>query len=332
LGLGTFCERTRWSLFDFVIGAVGNIGNKLWFPVLIINQISEVFKMGYKGGVRYRVAKGRLIKLTVFGAAGWFLAMAGLLLLGFGVLSLAAATCLGLVGIPIIFVVAASRCVTPHRPLIKSSYQEVGSAGAMKLRWSDMADPKTNFANRWVMYEDLGNWLNQHNWAGKRVVEFGASNKLLCRFMAGAEHIVLAYPEYDIQNLAKVDDNQFDVAILDQVLEHVGAPERGLTEVHRILKPGGVAIITLPFLVPVHMDRDYGDYYRWTPQGVETSLKRCGFDAQVRMWGNLKAAKLLLEDMYMFAEEAFKRGLKLSLKECDERFPVSVWAVAAVRK
>ncbi len=33
--------------------------------------------MGYKGNVRYRVAKGRLIKLTVFGAAGWFLAMAG---------------------------------------------------------------------------------------------------------------------------------------------------------------------------------------------------------------------------------------------------------------
>ncbi len=288
--------------------------------------------MGCKGNLRCHVAKGRLIKLTVFGAAGWLLAMAGLLLLGLGVLSPIVAACLALVGIPVIFILAASRCVTLHRPLVKLSYQEVGSSGAMKLRWSDMADPKTNFANRWVMYEDLGNWLNQHNWSGKRVVEFGASNKLLHRFTAGAEYTVLAYPECDIQNLAKVDDNQFDVAILDQVLEHVMAPERGLIEVHRILKPGGVAIITLPFLVPVHMGQDFGDYYRWTPQGIEVSLKRCGFDAQVRMWGNLKAAGLLLEDMYMFAEEAIKRGLKLSLKECDERFPVSIWVVATVRK
>ncbi len=41
-------------------------------------------------------------------------------------------------------------------------------------------------------------------------------------------------------------DDRFDVALLNEVLEHVPRDDQGIREVHRILKPGGVAVIFSP--------------------------------------------------------------------------------------
>jgi SAM-dependent methyltransferase len=41
-------------------------------------------------------------------------------------------------------------------------------------------------------------------------------------------------------------DNHFDVALINEVLEHVPHDEVGIREVHRILKPGGIAVIFSP--------------------------------------------------------------------------------------
>lgn len=41
-------------------------------------------------------------------------------------------------------------------------------------------------------------------------------------------------------------DNTFDGAILSEILEHVDDDVRGLQEVYRVLKPGGVVAITVP--------------------------------------------------------------------------------------
>jgi ubiquinone/menaquinone biosynthesis C-methylase UbiE len=41
-------------------------------------------------------------------------------------------------------------------------------------------------------------------------------------------------------------DNTFDAAILSEVLEHVDHDVKALTEVYRVLKPGGVVAITVP--------------------------------------------------------------------------------------
>lgn len=41
-------------------------------------------------------------------------------------------------------------------------------------------------------------------------------------------------------------DNTFDAAILSEILEHVDDDVRGLKEVYRVLKPGGVVAITVP--------------------------------------------------------------------------------------
>jgi len=41
-------------------------------------------------------------------------------------------------------------------------------------------------------------------------------------------------------------DDRFDIALVNEVLEHVPHDDRGIREVHRILRPGGVAVIFSP--------------------------------------------------------------------------------------
>ena len=94
-----------------------------------------------------------------------------------------------------------------------------------------------------------------------------------------------------------------------------------------MLRPAGIALVT-PFLVPVHRGEAYGDFWRWSPQGLGVFLRSCGFEPDVRHWGNLAAAKAILENLYLRADEAWTAGLSLTATECEEEFPVTVWAIA----
>lgn len=198
--------------------------------------------------------------------------------------------------------------------------------------WEQLADPRDHYANRWAMYESVSEWLGSRDWKGRSVAEFGHTNDVLRAFTDGAVYLLLEYPEHDVQRLDRVPSDQFDLAILDQTLEHVPDPERALAEVRRVLKPGGTAIVTTPFLVPLHGTKDYGDYTRWAPQGMETLLRRCGFDAQVYSWGNLPAARELLGSMYLTAADARAKRIGVGHADSDAPFPVTVWAIATAVK
>ena len=50
------------------------------------------------------------------------------------------------------------------------------------------------------------------------------------------------------------DDNRFDVAIIDDVLEHVQDPEKTVSEAYRVLKSNGIGL----HLEVVHRQRDAG--------------------------------------------------------------------------
>jgi SAM-dependent methyltransferase len=97
--------------------------------------------------------------------------------------------------------------------------------------------------------------------------------------------------EIDIENMA-FDDRSFDVVLCSHVLEHVD-DVKALAEIHRVLRPGGLALIMLPLIegwattyenpaVTGARDRalhfGQGDHVRFYGSDVRGRISRAGFD------------------------------------------------------
>ena len=68
-----------------------------------------------------------------------------------------------------------------------------------------------------------------------------------------------------------VEDCSFDLVLCTQVLEHCISPQRIADECYRVLKPGGVLIVTVPSIYPHH---GYpADNWRFMPDGMRYLLR-----------------------------------------------------------
>jgi SAM-dependent methyltransferase len=70
--------------------------------------------------------------------------------------------------------------------------------------------------------------------------------------------------------------SMFDTVLATEVLEHVENVERAAAELFRVLRPGGHALITVPYLYPTH-EAPY-DFRRFTHFGLADLLRRNGFE------------------------------------------------------
>jgi len=151
------------------------------------------------------------------------------------------------------------------------------------------------------------------------VLEISGGRNSRWREMPFRSYQVADYPEYDIcsRPLAK---NAFDLIIAEQVFEHVLSPDRAARHTYEMLKPGGWALITTPFLIRIHNEPT--DCTRWTPLGLRSLLETGGFDGvEVDSWGNRECV------IANFGRWKNFRPGKHSL-ENEPDFPVVVWALA----
>lgn len=65
-------------------------------------------------------------------------------------------------------------------------------------------------------------------------------------------------------------DREFDVILCSSVLEHVHDYRAAVERIHRALKPGGRAVISVPFLFPYHDEPQ--DFWRFTEYGLTRML------------------------------------------------------------
>jgi SAM-dependent methyltransferase len=72
----------------------------------------------------------------------------------------------------------------------------------------------------------------------------------------------------DIHQLSFAD-NSVGTVVAVETLEHVADPYRAVAEIHRVLRPGGVLIVSMPFNFPIHY---MPDYLRLTPEGLARLL------------------------------------------------------------
>jgi SAM-dependent methyltransferase len=65
----------------------------------------------------------------------------------------------------------------------------------------------------------------------------------------------------------EIPDASYDLVLCTQVLEHVRRPLKALSEISRVLAPGGYVFLTTHGVYPFHPHPT--DYWRWTQQGFE---------------------------------------------------------------
>lgn len=73
-----------------------------------------------------------------------------------------------------------------------------------------------------------------------------------------------------------VADNTFDFVLCTQVLEHVPDPLAAVREAHRVLKPSGQLLLTVPQGYGVHGEPF--NYFNFTRYGLDLILKQAGFE------------------------------------------------------
>ncbi|MDN5200833.1 methyltransferase domain-containing protein [Fulvivirgaceae bacterium BMA10] len=90
----------------------------------------------------------------------------------------------------------------------------------------------------------------------------------------------LAKVKMDIHQIP-FEENSFDVAFCNHVMEHVEDDIKAMSEIHRVLKPGGWAIIQVPFFPPLK-DETFEDPNITDPREREQVF---GQDDHVRLYG-----------------------------------------------
>jgi SAM-dependent methyltransferase len=139
-------------------------------------------------------------------------------------------------------------------------------------------------------------------------------------------HNPLATIVADITDLASVPDGAFDCCLVTQTLQYiydVGAASR---ELHRVLRPGGVLLVTVPAVTRLDHAADYPDYWRFTVDSC-TRLFATQFGQEhvtVESHGNVLASIAFLEGL---AQEELTRS---ELDTNDPLFPLVV-TVRAVK-
>ena len=77
----------------------------------------------------------------------------------------------------------------------------------------------------------------------------------------------------DAHDLCLFDEGTFEAVLLIEVLEHVEFPMLVMQEASRVLRADGILLLTVPFAVPLHPKDTYGDFWRFSPEGVRLLVR-----------------------------------------------------------
>jgi SAM-dependent methyltransferase len=103
------------------------------------------------------------------------------------------------------------------------------------------------------------------------VIDVGSGDRRLAQNVVTTDLVLT--PNVDIRLDAAClpfADDSLERLVIQEVLEHVPNSTLALREIARVLRPGGLAYVEVPFLFPIH---DRADYRRWTIAGLETDAR-----------------------------------------------------------
>lgn len=131
------------------------------------------------------------------------------------------------------------------------------------------------------------------------------------------------------------EDESFDLVLCTQVLEHVQDPKATLTEIRRVLAPGGAALVSTHGVFLYHPDPPDSaqDYWRWTHSGLRRALEQAGDWSEITVQPNGNVVACLGYIVAQFVDELgsrigsdrLRRGMLFALNTViewiDRRYP-----------
>lgn len=128
----------------------------------------------------------------------------------------------------------------------------------------------------------------------------------------------------DLSRPGTLPYERYDCFICTQTLTYVYPLEQAVASIHRLLRPGGVLLATVPGISQISpFDREhFGEYWRFTPQALERLFAdRFGAaNVQARSHGNVLAATAFLQGLA--CEDLSPEELAFE----DDRYPLVVAA------
>jgi SAM-dependent methyltransferase len=121
----------------------------------------------------------------------------------------------------------------------------------------------------------------------------------LPHFSGGMKGVISAADVFGDARALPFRDRSLDTVVAFQILEHTPDPCRVLEESHRVLRPGGGLVVTVPQSYPMH-GVPY-DFYRYTAYGLRHLLERAGFEVEaIRRNGSFGSYIGLMINIYLF--------------------------------
>jgi SAM-dependent methyltransferase len=159
------------------------------------------------------------------------------------------------------------------------------------------------------------------------LLDLGCGNQPYRRYLTGVtQYVGLDYPLtreclepagkpaiYGDARALPFADHSFDGVLCSQVLEHVDQPGQVLREMARVLKPGGVGLISVPFFYNLHMEPH--DFFRFSPYGLRNLLANSGLSLlQLRGQGGIGSLLVQMFHNWLFSGLARRARHHLLLK------------------
>ena len=105
----------------------------------------------------------------------------------------------------------------------------------------------------------------------------------------------------DLAEAYDVPDDSFDCFICTQTLTYIYDMQSAVATIHRILRPGGVLLVTVPGISQSNpYDRDrWGEYWRFTTQSLRRLLTEAFAPENIRVeaYGNVLASTAFLQGL-----------------------------------
>ena len=150
-----------------------------------------------------------------------------------------------------------------------------------------MAVGRTIFSYEWLSARIVADAVRRiaSLYGSGRILDVGCGEKPYRNYFSGAANYVgLEHPD-TIHSRNVVDifgsadalpfhDGSFDVVLSFEVLEHLEKPQEAITEMSRVLRPGGHAVVFVPFIY--HLHEFPRDFFRYTPYGLQELFKNAG--------------------------------------------------------